>query len=491
MPPYPASSKKLHIPALYSVPYLVMLCIILLLSGQAQAQNCFVNQRIKKITADISWAIKSYMEYKPVDWNTNPTKKYPLLIYFGGTGEMFQQPGGSDQDLCPVLQYSMPWRMNVGHFPDYVTDPNTGTQYSYLVVMPFVTAWEQQYSVDAGAIIDYMLQHYANRIDVSRIYLTGMSRGTDNLMSYATSNVTAARRLAAIVPVANCFPTYPGTAAFDQQVAVLAASGMRMWGISCANDEICTENYMQTWVSSLNAENPGHALFTFATEACEGPDSSFHYAWNHAYNPDYRAAPGNKNIYEWMIQFSQNSVLPVVIKDWNARLVRGKVLLEWTTSEELNTKEFVIQRATGNGGFQNILFTAAAISSTKEKSYVLTDEQPLPGQNLYRLVMKDLDGKEQVFPVKRIIVPGHWTENVIIPNPVTDGTLSVYMNINKSQRVSVRLFDIYGRLVKQHERQLQEGVSASTIDVSMLQKGVYLVQVAGEDFKAARKISID
>src|SRR5687767_5512294 len=76
----------------------------------ANAQPCFVNSRIKKITADISWAIKSYMEYKPVDFDSNPTKKYALLIYIGGTGEMFQQPGGSDYDLCPVLGYSLPWR---------------------------------------------------------------------------------------------------------------------------------------------------------------------------------------------------------------------------------------------------------------------------------------------------------------------------------------------------------------------------------------------
>lgn len=455
------------------------------------AQNCFVNQRIKKYTADISWAIKSYMMYEPVDWNTNPTRKYALLVYLGGTGEMFQQPGGTDQDLCPALQYSMPWRMNVGHFPDYVTDPNTGQQHSYLVVMPFVTQWEQQYSVDPGAMINYMLQTYPNRIDVSRIYITGMSRGTDNLMGYVTSSTTASNRIAAVVPVANCFPSNVGNPYYNEQVSNLANGNVRLWGISCQGDVPCPEMYIQNWVNSLNQLRPGFGLFTFATEACEGPDASNHYAWNHAYNPDYRAAPGNKNIYEWMIQFSKNSVLPVVMKDWNARYTRGKVLLEWTTTEEFNTKEFVVQRSTATGGFKDILTIPAAVSSSTDKNYRLVDEQPLPGISLYRLVLKNQDGKEEFFPVKRIIASNRLTETVIIPNPVSDGSLDVYINIEKAQRVSIRLFDLYGRLIKQLDKQFGEGVTVNTMDVSTLQKGVYMVQVTGEGFRVAKKVSVD
>ncbi len=150
-----------------------MLCFSLLFllafSSILEAQSCTINPRIKKITANVSSTIKSYMEFKPVDWLTNPTKKYALLIYLGGTGEMFQQPGGTDQDLCQVLNYSMPWHMNNGNFPNTVTDNNTGQTFSYLVLMPFVTAWEQQYSVDPGAMIDYALQAYAGKIDLANL----------------------------------------------------------------------------------------------------------------------------------------------------------------------------------------------------------------------------------------------------------------------------------------------------------------------------------
>ena len=293
---------------------LSVLCISSLLFGLSSfqpinAQNCFVNTRIKKITADISGSIKSYMEFKPVGYDANPTKRYPLLIYIGGTGEMFQQPGGTDQDLCPVLQYSLPWRLNVGHFPDVVKD-NQGREFSYLVVMPFVTQWSQQYNVDPGPVIDYMLAHY--RIDTSRIYLTAMSRGTDNIMGFITSSSNAAKRIAAIVPVANCFPANIGTISYTQQVANIASGDVHMWGISCPGDIPCTENYIKNWVSSLNSLKPDYGFFTYATFACDdvGPNASHHYAWNSAYDPDYRLAPGNKNVYEWMIQFSKGNSGP-------------------------------------------------------------------------------------------------------------------------------------------------------------------------------------
>jgi hypothetical protein len=291
----------------FSLLRTAMLTLGLLGFTSAFAQNCFVNSRIKKITANVSPTIKSYLEFKPVDWATAPTKKYALLVYLGGTGEMFQQPGGSDQDLCPVLQYSMPWRMNVGHFPDKVTD-NDGKEYSYLVVMPFVTKWEEQYQVDPGAMIDYAIANYPNRIDLDRIYLTGMSRGTDNIMGWATASATNSGRIAAMAPVANCFPDFTGSGnltLFNQQVTNMANGGLHLYGISCANDKICTEKYMMNWVDSLNKKKPGFGLFTYSQLSCEGPDNSNHYAWNDAYNPDYRKAPGNKNLYEWLIQWTR------------------------------------------------------------------------------------------------------------------------------------------------------------------------------------------
>ena len=487
-----ANSRKLRTTSLSA--FLSWVLIMGTTSADAQLctyPNCTMLCRIHKITANVSSTIQSYMEIKPADYDAHPTKKYPLLIYLGGTGEMFQQPGGSDQDLCQVLGYSMPFRINVHQFPDSVMDPNTGKWYSYFVVMPFVTAWEQQYQVDPGAMLNYALAHYPGRIDASRIYLTAMSRGTDNIMSFVTNSVANAHRIAAIVPVANCFPPGPGTT-FNTQLANLALGGVHLWGIQCAGDRVCSETYIQSFVNGLNSLNPGHAIFSYASAYCNSVDSTYHFAWNVAYSPEENRplVSGNKNIYEWMIQFSQNVSLPVTMKDWSARLDNGKVLLQWTTSQEFNTKDFLIQRANSAGDFQTMLTVPAAIGSSTDKNYSQVDEHPNPGENLYRLVEEDMDGKQEVFPIKRVVVPGIWNENVIIPNPVNDGVASVYVRVNKAQQLTIRLIDLTGRVINQQIRQVMPGASQYTFNVSALQRGTYIIQLNGEDIKTSKKITI-
>jgi hypothetical protein len=133
----------------------------------------------------------------------------------------------------------------------------------------------------------------------------------------------------------------------------------------------------------------------------------------------------------------------------------------------------------------------AAVSSQRETKYSTTDINPLPGHSLYRLVSVDQDGKETIHPIKRIVVPAVWNQNVLIPNPVDDGVLNIYMNLEKKQKITIRLVDVAGRLLQQQDRQPSAGQTQYQFDVSALQKGFYLVQIIGEDFKTAKKISIE
>jgi hypothetical protein len=442
------------------------------------------------------------MEIKPADYESNPTRKYPLMIYMGGTGEQFQIPNNNTVELCRTLYWSMPSRINSGQFPNEVV--HNGQSYSYFVVMPFLRGssdvtnpfwWDP---IDPGAVIDYMLAQYPGRIDVNRIYLTGMSRGTEHIMGWLSQSVSNASRIAAAFIVANCF--WSGVPDFNQRVSNLAAGGVHIWGLSCTLDNRCDPQSMQDYVNGVNALNPGHALYTGYTDPpdgsvdyCQGPNAGWHYAWNFAYSPNENRPPetGGKNPYEWLIQFSRNTILPVVLKDWRARLDKNNVLLEWTTSNEFNSKEFKIQRASSNGPFENILTVPAAVSSQRETKYSTTDINPLPGHSLYRLVSVDQDGKETIHPIKRIVVPAVWNQNVLIPNPVDDGVLNIYMNLEKKQKITIRLVDVAGRLLQQQDRQPSAGQTQYQFDVSALQKGVYLVQIIGEDFKTAKKISIE
>jgi len=88
-------------------------------------------------------------------------------------------------------------------------------------------------------------------------------------------------------------------------------------------------------------------------------------------------------------------------------------------------------------------------------------------------------------------MPDKWNDNVVIPNPVSDGVVSVYMKLDRSQQVTFRLVDLTGRLLQQQTKQISTGMTQYTANVGALQKGVYLMQVIGEDFRTSKKISIE
>ena len=66
---------------LYTYGRLWMCCFILLIASSSNAQ-----QVARGLTASNGVYI-GFLEYKPVDYDLNPTTKYPLIIFLHGIGE--------------------------------------------------------------------------------------------------------------------------------------------------------------------------------------------------------------------------------------------------------------------------------------------------------------------------------------------------------------------------------------------------------------------
>src|SRR5438045_9365993 len=133
----------------------------------------------------------------------------------------------------------------------------------------------------------------------------------------------------------------------------------------------------------------------------------------------------------------------------------------------------------------------ASIASSSDRAYSVVDDHPLPGQSLYRLVSIEQDGKQTISAVRSIVVPVVWKDNVLIPNPVFDGVVNVYVKANRKQMVSIRLLDMTGRVLQDEDKQLPVGQTQYQLNVSSLQKGVYVVQIVGENFKTEKRVSVE
>lgn len=172
---------------------------------------------------------------------------------------------------------------------------------------------------------------------------------------------------------------------------------------------------------------------------------------------------------------SECSALPLTLLQFNANVKSGDVFLQWETTNEINTSGFTIQKSTDGITFKSI----GTVPSTGGKfinKYFYKDRlgNDQAGILYYRLLMNDIDGKSTISDVEKVKV--NPAENItLFPNPVKDQLnfvlpASVY-------HTNVRILNQSGSTVINHEfENITEGVRNS-IDVSVLQKGLYILQI--------------
>ncbi|HEY8970810.1 MAG TPA: T9SS type A sorting domain-containing protein, partial [Puia sp.] len=88
-----------------------------------------------------------------------------------------------------------------------------------------------------------------------------------------------------------------------------------------------------------------------------------------------------------------STILPVVFQSFTAVARDGQGYLQWQTSLEENSKEFIIERSTDGISYSEIGSVAAAGTSHTLRTYSFTDATPATGVNYYRIKEKDLDSK--------------------------------------------------------------------------------------------------
>ncbi|HYE56337.1 MAG TPA: T9SS type A sorting domain-containing protein [Chitinophagaceae bacterium] len=477
--------------------YFVRLAFIVLLlsAGIAEAQtSCpgFPTMVQTKHTVNIGTYIKGYLAYTPPGYNPAGTQTYPLIIYFHGLAET---GSGSATDLCRLLSLYQPDYNDNNPFdiplPERVERGELGPASNFIILSAQYNQYIYPSGYPSAPDVEAMINHAisAYKVDPERIYLTGMSSGANVAMEYVAASEANASRVAGVVLSSLC----TSVGQFPNGPANIANADVPVWAIHCITDDFpgppgCPDTLVNNWINMINAYSPivpakKTTLGTTGNAPCNGGFT--HNTWNTVYDPAFEV--DGMNVYEWMAQFT--SVLPAGLKNYGAYLRSGKVYVEWTTTSESNTDHFILERAGANGQYHQIAKVTAAGASAVDKKYVLIDEQPGKGTNLYRLVLVNKDGKRDYYDVKRVTLPGA-TGFVNIPNPVR-GTMSVYLNVDRSQNVRILVHDINGKTIHRTNKLFTPGLSENMIDVTGLPSGTYFVKVDGETFSVTRKILVN
>jgi len=176
------------------------------------------------------------------------------------------------------------------------------------------------------------------------------------------------------------------------------------------------------------------------------------------------------------VPFTANP-LPVKLISFNA--IRGEgstALLEWATTEEINSAQFDVEHSL-NGKTWNVISTIAAKGESKDLAkYSYTHSKVSNGENLYRLKMIDLDG---TFAYSRIqslefsVAP----QLSVYPNPAAN-VIKVQMPgvTNWDEIKDVNIYDLNGKAVYKASK-----LVGGEINVSKMNAGAYVVTIANKN----------
>lgn len=116
-----------------------------------------------------------------------------------------------------------------------------------------------------------------------------------------------------------------------------------------------------------------------------------------------------------------NIILPVSLLHFNATAKKYNVQLSWATASENNSKTFIVEKSADGIAYHNIATLTAAGSSNQQTNYSFTDEQPLHGNNYYRLKQTDADGGFTYSDTRMVTFnTGGRLQLNIYPNPVVN-----------------------------------------------------------------------
>lgn len=187
----------------------------------------------------------------------------------------------------------------------------------------------------------------------------------------------------------------------------------------------------------------GHFVLSNSTDASVTVrnlqvSTNYHFAvyeFNGFNQPLYIGSPAVFNV-------TTAGSLPVKLLRWEAVANDRRVKLQWTSSTEINTSHFIIERSADGMRFNELSKINASGNSSHNVDYNFEDKNPLSGRSYYRLKMVDQDGKFEYSTVRTVNISSQSTV-LLVRNPVQQT-----LELVSSQPAQWQIINISGQSVK-------------------------------------------
>lgn len=220
-----------------------------------------------------------------------------------------------------------------------------------------------------------------------------------------------------------------------------------------------------------NGTNNGYSL----TYTRAGQNYSVDYSWTNTGSFTYNfVSPTGTTTSNYTNKPGHSCTLPgtfpLTIINFTARLSNNKVLLNWSTTNRVNTKSDIVERSQNGITWVALSsLTSPNTAGTLQQSF--TDEAP-KSTNYYRIKFLDKDGKFTYSNIQKVQMGKTDAGMIIYPNPATKGfSLQLGNDIQEKDVQQVTIFNLNG------EKVFETLKYQRTMNIGKLTKGGYMVSI--------------
>jgi hypothetical protein len=163
--------------------------------------------------------------------------------------------------------------------------------------------------------------------------------------------------------------------------------------------------------------------------------------------------------------------LPLTLLSFNGHTLNTSNVLDWETAQEINTDYFILERSKNANTFTSIANVIATGKLNGNQTYKFVDENPLQGNNFYRLKMVDKDGKFVYSSIVLLRRDDSKKAISIFPNPAAN---TLFVQIQNDTKCTIQLLDITGKLISETKNVYN---TTEPINVQQLASGTYFIKV--------------
>ncbi|MBL0307320.1 MAG: T9SS type A sorting domain-containing protein [Chitinophagaceae bacterium] len=176
------------------------------------------------------------------------------------------------------------------------------------------------------------------------------------------------------------------------------------------------------------------------------------------------------------------TVLPLTLLEFNGRLVNNDGLLNWKTTDEQSTVSFDIERSTDGRSYISVGNVLAANVTGIHHYHYKDDNVTALGVSkvYYRLKQKDIDERYSYSGIVVLSIDNSRSNVLLYPNPVSSKA-NVTITLTKPEKIQARIIDNTGRIVKLQQFNLSAGSNSIAIDLGQISKGMYYLELKGEN----------